>query len=535
MKTNFTLLFLLLCFFTSSAQNKQDPIIHLTFDESRSDEMIPALASNSKSRSIQTAFMSARGKGVKGKALDLSDNVPLRVPEALEINDQLKFGVDNSFSIQVWIQTKINAPQGTPIMSNKKWGATDSIGWTLGTKENGAWFWQVSDGKNQYAYEPTAQRQAINDGEWHQLTIAVNRPKNEMWMYLDGQNVAIYRIHGLKGLESELKTMIGGTDDYNTWGSRREWTSFNGRIDEVKFWNRTITSGEVAENYQTNLSVKEPPEIIAMNDRLKVQAWNIWHGGHRHGQNVGVARVVDVLKQENADIIGLIETYGSGAIIADSLGYYFYLISSNLSIMSRYPIEECIEIFKPSRSGGVILNLGDNRKLAFFDIWLDWKPDVCKLIEGEEIAKNMVEEESKTRLVELNNILKEMKPYIDNADEIPVMMVGDFNSGSHLDYTNESKGLHDGMVIQWPVSQMMLKTGFKDSFRDLNPSVVNAPGFTWSPLINPFKPDCVNIRIDYIYYKGANLIPFRSEAIDHHPVFWPSDHGSVLTWFYFTD
>lgn len=535
MKINSILLLFLICLFTSSAQNKQDPIIHINFDESQESVMQKAIDAISLSKSRLTTFATSRSKGIKGQALDLTGDVPVRVPKVLEKEDLLSLSSNQSFSIQLWIQTKKNAPQGTPIMSNKEWNDSKSIGWTLGTNENGAWNWQVSDGQSQYLYEPTAQRQAINDGYWHQLTVTINRERSEMWMYKDGVNVAIYRIDGLKGLESELRTVIGGTDEYNDWGSRGEWTAFNGKIDELKFWDRVVNSEEVAENYRMNLSLRKSSNIIPQSDRLKVQVWNIWHGGHRYGQSVGLERVIDVLKKENADVIGLIETYGSGSIIADSLGYYFYLISSNLSILSRYPIEECIELFKSFNSGGAILNLGNDQKLAFFDIWLNYLPNVCELTEGEEVAIRVVEEEKNTRLVEINTILKEIKPFIDNSKEIPVMMVGDFNSGSHLDWTNEYKSLHDDMVIEWPVSRSMLKAGFKDSFRQLNPNVFVAPGFTWSPLINPFEPDCINDRIDYIYYRGGNLVPFHSETIDHHPVIWPSDHGSVITQFYFID
>ena len=533
MKTNSSLLLFLLCIFTSSAQISQNPIIHISFDEPQREEIQRNIDSTSTAHSTQEVFATARCEGIKGLALDLTDDVAIRVPKVLDLNNQLSYGEDNSFSMQLWVQTKKGAQQGTAIMSNKKWNDSKSSGWTLGTKENGAWYWQVSDGTTEYSYEPTAQRQAINDGAWHQLTITINRTRNEMWMYLDGKNVAIYRINGLKSLESELRTVIGGTDEYMDWSSRGEWTAFNGRIDEVKFWNRAITADEVAENYQTNLGTTKSLSISSMSNKLKIQSWNIWHGGHRHGQHVGVSRVIDVLKSENADIIGLVETYGSGAIIADSLDYYFYLISTNLSIMSRYPIDECIDIFKPFNSGGAILNLGNNRKLAFFDIWLNWRPNVCDLIEGNTVAENIVENERETRLYEIDTILKEMKPYIDNANEIPVMMAGDFNSGSHLDWTNEFKGIHNDMVIEWPVSQSMLKAGFKDSFRELNPNVFNAPGFTWSPLINPFNPDCIHDRIDFIYYKGTNLAPVHSETINHHPVFWPSDHGSVVTHFYY--
>ena len=247
----------------------------------------------------------------------------MRIPEVLEKSERPSYDAGASFSIQVWVRTLKGAQQGTPIMSNKKMNKNSDAGWCLGTKENGAWYWNMSDGKTQYNYEPTAQRQAINDGEWHQLAVSYDAKKQELWLYLDGKNVAIYQIEKeLGSLESELKTVIGGSYEYYDWGSRSEWTAFNGMIDEVGLWNTPINSKTVSENYKKLKHNSINEEQVAINaDKLKIQVWNIWHGAHRFGQHVGVARAIEILKKENADIIGLIETYGSGAIIADSLGY----------------------------------------------------------------------------------------------------------------------------------------------------------------------------------------------------------------------
>ena len=110
----------------------------------------------------------------------------------------------------------------------------EPTGWCIGTQENGAWYLSLNDRKNSYTYQPTAQRQAINDGKWHQLTVSVDKTKGEVWMYLDGRNVAIYQIEGLKSLESKIRTIIGGSDEEQDWECRGEWMAFNGKIDEVK-------------------------------------------------------------------------------------------------------------------------------------------------------------------------------------------------------------------------------------------------------------------------------------------------------------
>lgn len=481
-------------------------------------------------------------EGLAGNALDLTDEVAFRIPLSLEAADCPSFGENASFSLQVWVQTKPGAPQGTPIWTNQATqatepgqsaGASDTPGWCIGTQENGAWYLRLSDGETNYTYQPTATRQAINDGRWHQITLSLDKRKDEARMYLDGRNVAVYRIQGLKSLESQLRTVLGGSDEKQDWGCRGEWMAFNGKIDEARIWNRPLSAAEVAESYrcffplETTVAAESP-------QRLKVQVWNIWHGGRRFGKQVGVQRVVDVLKKENADVIGLVETYGSGAIIADSLGYYFYLISSNLSILSRYPIEETIPVFKPFNAGGAFIRLSERQKIAFFDIWLHYLPDITNLNKGKAAIRKYEEEEAKTRLPEIRTILQEIAPQLSAAEQTPVLLVGDFNVDSHLDWTDESRLLHSGVRVHLPVSEEVQKAGLHDSFRELSPDVRIHPGTTWSPLINlgAEQVSCIPQRIDFIYYKGSKLIPYRSESLRHHPVGWPSDHGSVVTSFY---
>lgn len=466
---------------------------------------------------IITIYQPSYSKGIKGKALDLSSDAPMRTPMVLEKDNDLKYTKEQSFSLIVWVKTKKGARQGLPIWTNKKYGTKDSVGWCLGTQDNGAWLWNMSDGNVTYNYEPTTERQAINDGNWHQLAVSLDRSKREVWMYMDGENVAVYQIEdaNLQSMESSFRTIVGGADDYYDFGSNGEWTAFNGLIDEVSMYDRPLTASEVRVGYE-RLTGKQVKRAELIPDRLKIQVWNIWHGGHRFGHHVGVERTCEILKQNNADIIGLVETYGSGAVIADSLGYYFYLISTNLSIMSRYPIEETISVYQPFNSGGAIINLGDNQRIAFFDIWLSSRGD-------------------KYREPEIKEILPEIDQYLRNAERVPVIMVGDFNSPSHLDLTEETVMHYGGEMRDRPISKLVTGADLIDSYRVNHPNPAMSPGYTWSPLRNEIfvlKSGAHLSRIDYIYYKGKKLQPYHSYVIDSHPVFFPSDHASVITSFY---
>ncbi|SVA18356.1 uncharacterized protein METZ01_LOCUS71210, partial [marine metagenome] len=67
--------------------------------------------------------------------------------------------------------------------------------------------------------------------------------------------------------------------------------------------------------------------VIAINPTpesdFSVMTWNIWHGGREDGEEVGPQRVIRVIKNSRADIIAMQETYGSGELISEALGFNF--------------------------------------------------------------------------------------------------------------------------------------------------------------------------------------------------------------------
>tara|TARA_R110002074_G_scaffold37422_2_gene101579 strand:- start:3233 stop:4819 length:1587 start_codon:yes stop_codon:yes gene_type:complete len=520
------LIILLICQLAIS----QQAVFQMDFDDNSFEEKII-----SKDHAIYMVDLqqSQFAEGLSGYALDLSANASLRRPVKLNKGSFPVLTEQSSFSVQIWVKTLANAKMGAVIAGNKNTDELSNIGWQIYTQENGAWALNLSDGKNRYDYRPTAERQAVNDGRWHQILLSIDRDKDELWVYFDGKNVAIYNMPELKGLESELATVIGGSDEKWEYGSYGQWNAFNGFLDEIKVWDSAIDAETVEKLYSQYYPISENNPLVLDARHLKVLTWNIWHGGNRYGKEVGVQRVIETIKATNADIVGLIETYGSGEIIADSLGYYFYLISSNLSIMSRYPITETIKIFKPFNFGGVKLNMGPSKELIFFDTWLHYLPDYSKsIITENKSPKALIADEENTRQGEIKEILKGITPYLKNTDETPVIMVGDFNMGSHLDWTKETKDIHYGKIVEWPESKEMYLAGFIDSYRELHIDPLLDPGFTWTPRAATSSDKYgLRDRIDYIYYKGKSLNVLESKVIDYHPVMFPSDHAAVFSVF----
>ena len=154
---------------------EQGLVYYQSFDDPQPEAIRMAEIATRDSSSLFLVHTSSYSEGLKGKALDLTDEIAYRIPLSLTAKERPSFAADRSFTLQVWVKTKPGAPLGTPIMTNAT--TADPTGWCIGTQENGAWYLSLNDGKNSYSYQPTAGRQAINDGKWHQLTVSVDKKK----------------------------------------------------------------------------------------------------------------------------------------------------------------------------------------------------------------------------------------------------------------------------------------------------------------------------------------------------------------------
>lgn len=285
--------------------------------------------------------------------------------------------------------------------------------------------------------------------------------------------------------------------------------------------------------------------IYDQKKELKVLCWNIWHAGHeKEYPIIGCEETIRLIQKTGADVILMIETYGSAPRIADSLGYHYELFSSNLCVFSRYPIKQKYTFpnqISTFNFGGVEIDV-DGFPVRVFDTWLHYLPD-ARLVPSEKSEGEILAwDDEGSRDDEIRSILSVLKPMLIASDSIPIILGGDFNSHSHLDWTTETKDLynHGGAVVNWTVSKTMEAAGFKDSFREKNPDPVKNIGTTWLSPVEESDPTRAD-RIDFIYYKGSNLKLLDAE-IYNAPLsetlvfkgenfFYASDHGFVLSTF----
>ncbi|MCC6284652.1 MAG: endonuclease/exonuclease/phosphatase family protein [Phycisphaerales bacterium] len=254
--------------------------------------------------------------------------------------------------------------------------------------------------------------------------------------------------------------------------------------------------------------------------RVHVATWNIWHGGREDGEEIGPARVARILRESGADLIALQETYGSGERLSADLGMHFHARGTNVSILSRWPITQDLSVHEPFKCVGALVQtpLGP---VAFYSIWLPYDAEIW-----EEGTRPLGDEAAMlaacaSSAVNLRAIEEAIEARLAEAQltHVPVVLAGDFNSMSHLDYTPAAIDQYH-MVIDWPTSRVMSGAGYRDVYRELHPRVDRARDRTWTPRFPRQEQD----RIDFIYVRG-DLAALRAEVVDRHDGGFPSDHA----------
>ena len=284
--------------------------------------------------------------------------------------------------------------------------------------------------------------------------------------------------------------------------------------------------------------------IFAQKTEFKVMAWNILRSGNQIEN--GVDNVADMIKEINPDIVLMVETYGSGPYIAKKNGYNFHLVakegtalddkSVNLSIYSKFPFGERIDTDYPFFLGGIEIFI-NNKKVRFFSNWFHYQPWNNKPEDMGKTVQELLEwERTEHRYNMIQKVLPYFEKYAKESDSIPIIVGGDMNSPSHLDWSEKTKKIHNGLVVPWYSTKVFEDLGFTDSFREKNPNPIKYPGITWD-----HKERDDSHRIDYIFYKGKKLKSTQSKTymqffneqieINNKRFAYPSDHGIVVTTF----
>lgn len=294
--------------------------------------------------------------------------------------------------------------------------------------------------------------------------------------------------------------------------------------------------------------------LPASASELSIATFNVWGAGTNGGDSH--ERTVAALEALDADIYALQEVRGessqcsaercppaedsAAAELAAALGYHLYeqaemndLLWAN-AILSRYPIVSTL----PDDLGVQISVEG--RAVEVFNVHLtDYPYQPYQLSNIEYGNAPMLQDgASAIRAAEAARgaAVDQLLGTIDRRpDPDLVVICGDFNEPSHLDWTDRAarSGLHP-LAVRFPASVKLARAGFLDGYRAHRPDEVANPGFTWTPLADSDSEDEHHDRIDFVYLKARDLRVVDSavagEASTTSDIVvspWPSDHRAV--------
>ena len=275
---------------------------------------------------------------------------------------------------------------------------------------------------------------------------------------------------------------------------------------------------------------------------LKMLSFNVWVGGSNVSN--GEAKARDAIVQSGADIVAMQESNGMAARLASQMGWYSVQPASSVAVLSRYRITQTLGVALNNAGVGVRvqLNASPPQDVIVWSAHLTAYPygpyDAClKQLSPAQVIRN----QERTQLPEARDIARLMAPFIGDANNIPVFLIGDFNTPSHLDWTPATADLHCGYSLNFPVTVELQNAGLIDAYRRVHPDPRQTPGVTWSPIYQTYvyadgKPEPLD-RIDMVHFAGNGVTITGAEVFvvgtpqqigNHTNNTWPSDHAGVL-------
>lgn len=224
---------------------------------------------------------------------------------------------------------------------------------------------------------------------------------------------------------------------------------------------------------------------------------------------------------------------------------YYGRESVSTGILSKYEIEDQKVVYPLNNDRGSVIKalvkIG-KESIVLYSAHLDWLNCSSYLPRGydsntwkkldapvTDVDSILSDNRASFRDDEIRAVVEDAHKEIEKGHL--VLIGGDFNEPSHLDWQSDTKDMrdHKGLVIDWDCSEILMKEGFKDSFREIYPNPVKNPGFTfpannmavpleklaWSPEADDRE------RIDFIYY-----YPDRSLKLENVSIVGPT--GSIL-------
>lgn len=231
---------------------------------------------------------------------------------------------------------------------------------------------------------------------------------------------------------------------------------------------------------------------------LKLFSWNIWFGGREISE--AEAKQTAVLDAEDCDIVFLQECFGNAGLqLGRRTGMTVAQQDYDCAVLSSSPIR-LLKTDTASYATAALVQTRSGDVLAWSVHLAAWDYGPYRSDElPQNAAEVLAQPGEQKRTAEAERILAETERLRADLGDIPVIVAGDFNVPSGLDWTGEHRP-----QLQWPATQKFLDAGYTDAFRSVHPDPVQAPGLSWSQ-IETLENEPRD-RIDFIFVLGMEVV-----------------------------
>jgi hypothetical protein len=245
MRTSILILLMLLLMALSFPVNAidKDLLLHLSFDEE--GKMAKDETGKTKGGTILGGVKWVEGKF--GNALELDGKGGY---VEIELTEELIFQKESSFTMDIWMKSE-------HATSNNK-GIFGTYGPTKPTVHFGLYHLEDGGKSNMLFTVPganveDAQKDRVNDGEWHHLAGVRDRKAGVIKLYIDAKLIGETNDPGNDPDNGMGKIWLG--NHLNRW-----WVV---TLDEARIWNRALSETEISRLMESNIMA-----IIPTSDKL---------------------------------------------------------------------------------------------------------------------------------------------------------------------------------------------------------------------------------------------------------------------------
>ena len=178
---------------------------------------------------VSGALATADRFGAADRAYSFSNRAYIEVPHAPALN----FG--NSFSIGAWVRLNGGQRDYTGLIAKGPM-STEYPGYMLLIMNGNV----AGTATGQPQYVVLTGKRDLNDGGWHYLTIVTDAQRKAVAVYVDGVLERQAEKPDLGLLFDSQQPLLIGVE-------RNRVNYFTGEIDDIRIFNRAITSGEIAD------------------------------------------------------------------------------------------------------------------------------------------------------------------------------------------------------------------------------------------------------------------------------------------------